>query len=73
MIDLKPCPFCGGEAQMKFGIDGDVSCIWCKSCKAMTHWTAIKTQGHEPFGVAMDKYAAAWNQRVADEMEDDLK
>lgn len=61
MIDLKPCPFCGGEARME-SVDLGVFWVECKNCYAET--ICADTE---------DEAAAAWNRRVTDEMEDDLK
>lgn len=43
MTNLKPCPFCGGEAELK---DGNLYCdktfyVKCKNCKAMTDRTLV--------------------------------
>lgn len=32
-IELKPCPFCGGEARWYFG-DHDMNGVVCKKCHA---------------------------------------
>ena len=60
---LKPCPFCGGEVFMSHGIDGSPSGIMCKKCRAFVRWSKIQSKKNEAFGVAMNKYAEAWNRR----------
>ena len=61
MTELKPCPFCGGEAGIyfhsvlneKYISEIDAVCVFCKHCDAMT----------KPFSnkeVAIE----AWNRRV---------
>lgn len=62
--DLKPCPFCGGEAKISidpYGIKDDWGRYWaftvvCQRCAA--------TSGLG-FNVAM--IANAWNRRVTDD------
>ena len=55
MIELKPCPFCGGEAEIK--TTASKVCAWgkCKFCGA---------EG----AVSEDENSAkeAWNRRVAE-------
>ena len=64
MIELKRCPFCGGEAKMEvLHKMANTHGVFCMTCKAQS-WQFFCTE---------DDAAAAWNQRVTDEMEDDLK
>lgn len=59
--ELKPCPFCGGEAYIENydpydGYQGDLS-LWrikCRKCK-------VEIERREK-----EKCAAAWNRRVSD-------
>ena len=60
-IELKPCPFCGGEAKCKEvleGINGDFSCykiIRCKECGVEV------TSG---YCYEKDDIEEKWNRRV---------
>ena len=55
-VELKSCPFCGGEAVLKIGLaertDGEVHCSACGS-----------STGNYP---AEAEAIAAWNTRVGD-------
>lgn len=52
MSELKPCPFCGGEAELT-GFDAPEFWVWCPNCKA-------STDAHTCKGGAID----AWNTRA---------
>ena len=52
--DLKPCPFCGGEASMRY-VCGEYF-VLCKSCS-----------GSGTIVNAEKKAAEAWNRRVNNE------
>lgn len=62
MDNLKPCPFCGGEAEHEIFDDGFfIYCrVECKPCGVMM--TKAYTTGNE--GIT------AWNRRVNDEQAD---
>lgn len=50
---LKPCPFCGGDAQMCYGLD-PYSYVMCLDCEAESHdWASER------------ETAAAWNRRAS--------
>lgn len=38
MTNLKPCPFCGGEAEVTHEIDGFCT-VECVKCGALVEWT----------------------------------
>lgn len=53
MTDLKPCPFCGGDAHVKYAGPG-CNFGWCPNCGASTD------DGTE------ERAIAAWNRRAPD-------
>ena len=61
MIELKPCPFCGGEAtslRQKLVHTEPLYSIVCKSCGASTLWQPTLSDAEEK-----------WNRRVKDDAE----
>ena len=56
MTDLKPCPFCGGEASVQTTYGYGVSEAFCLDCGAHT--------GHPPGGCTEAEAIAAWNARA---------
>ena len=69
--ELKPCPFCGGEAKMKHGYPGKqckslrqafVQCVKC-GCRTVTY----KQLAYQAWS-DVDRHAAeVWNRRCNDE------
>ena len=61
--ELKPCPFCGGEAEMQCELE--IYCVMCTECNA--HGTTVDNwhEGDEAYSEAI----AAWNRREKDEEE----
>lgn len=66
-IKLKPCPFCGGEAEWYrtkrdkrkvFGIYHMIATIKCKSCTAEVHQAGYDADK------AFENAANIWNRRV---------
>lgn len=53
--DLKPCPFCGGEAHLSNWSDG--AYVWCEC--------GVKTEVYLHSG-CVDKAVEAWNRRTDD-------
>lgn len=65
MSELKPCPFCGGEAEMHYGvISEDNTPHWydasCKDEKCRGYATVC-------FSNTKEKAIEAWNRRVNDD------
>lgn len=60
---LKPCPFCGGEAELH--CDLDIYAVICSKCGA---WGATVDDWHEGDNAAKDAIAA-WNRRAQPENE----
>ena len=60
--ELKPCPFCGGDASIGNGLkghDGDYYFVNCTDCLASTNLLIV--EGNE---LTRDAAIAAWNTRA---------
>ena len=57
-IKLKPCPFCGGEAEIFVSDVTDRAVVYCKGCDAQIQ---IKPNEEEAI--------EAWNERVSEVAE----
>lgn len=76
MIPLKPCPFCGADAEMKWVLDDvgfqnghggkamRVSCSRDGECPSPT-WTEVCSE-HEDDAACLDSVTSFWNTRAAD-------
>lgn len=53
MSELKECPMCGGEAELRFSNDKGSVCITCKKCRCKTPYFRAQHTAHK----------AAWNTR----------
>lgn len=61
MTELKPCPFCGGEAELLENVPYCTIRVQCKKC-------GIKTRVM-PSNLGENYAASKWNRRVNDEQE----
>ena len=72
MTNLKPCPFCGGEAEINREQDIHLDCeiVWveCKECNAKSKFYAIGVHKIPPRAKMSDDCFApvryAWNRRA---------
>ncbi len=71
MAELKPCPFCGGEAKLKHGFPGQQqqgmrqATVQCKTCGCRT--VTYRQFPYEPWK-NVDEYAIfVWNKRTAED------
>lgn len=67
MNELRKCPFCGGEAQIRTGITSSVpraskAIVICKSCNSSSDWFYDKELNGEFIMLAIE----AWNRRTDD-------
>lgn len=58
--DLKPCPFCGGEADIYYSNGEGIWKIMCKKCFLRVE------DGFKPRVVTKETLIAWWNERVGD-------
>lgn len=59
MNELKPCPFCGGEARLH--VDGGVRVI-CKKCNCQTITLVDGHWGTDVGGTAVSNVIEKWNR-----------
>ena len=65
MTELKPCPFCGGEAELKINsFHGSYKTVYviCKSCKTRTN-----NYGASIDYCAIDRAIELWNRRASND------
>jgi len=64
-LELKPCPFCGGRPTYNYDASMEPVGVYCVKCHAIIRFVRIRVKGdHEPFSVALEKIAEAWNRRA---------
>lgn len=63
MIDLKPCPFCGGKAYL---FVGDGVRVICPKCGAASMCLVDSMGANGPTGNATKSVIEAWNRRIAE-------
>ena len=57
MVELKPCPFCGGKSALYFGKGKRPYKCYCTECETMSTARSFRTN---------EEAAAAWNTRSDD-------
>ena len=68
MDDLKPCPFCGGQAMLITSPSLGIVYIQCKSCTAMVgrKRKIVSSMIGSEFFTSKEKAIEAWNRRADD-------
>jgi hypothetical protein len=68
LVELKPCPFCGGEANFSLGFAGMspvVSCVEC-NISITCHPIFNKYNGDYMKDKTFEKIKALWNRRSSE-------
>ena len=55
MSDLKPCPFCGGEAQCSEDLRFHISWVYCPGCGAASGYRNTEAEAIEAWNTRADK------------------
>ena len=73
MVELKKCPFCGGDAFRTFVVSADAFMVCCPNCGARTPQVFVRRRVHvadpiyswykEDADEAADFAAELWNRR----------
>lgn len=63
MIELKPCPFCGGAVTYVYDLDGIPNGIACMRCRIVTRFMRERLKPKENIGDLQGRMAMIWNRR----------
>lgn len=64
MVDLKPCPFCGGRrVDFAHNIEMEPDGIICFNCHIVVRYPRDHVKGGERFEAVMSRMAKIWNTR----------
>lgn len=73
-MKLKPCPFCGGEADLwaKYGKNGHFAFCQCAVCSASAKTVFIGLERPDDWGdsLAATRAVEAWNRRCTNAEQD---
>lgn len=69
MTDLKPCPFCGGEAELA-GVNAPEFWVWCPSCKASTAAHTGKQSAIEAWNTRAERTCVLEGEEYDDLLEE---
>jgi len=65
VIELKPCPFCGGKVDFMYDAEFLPSGIHCIKCHMLAGFYRVKPpKPHEPYERVLNEFAEAWNRRA---------
>lgn len=75
-IELKPCPFCGGEAHIRRTVDNRileyyVSCFTCGAETSRVAYLGDAIKDIDAITKAVNYVTKSWNRRVSEENQED--
>lgn len=64
MIELRPCPFCGGKVHYNYNINLEPDGVTCAHCMMIVRFARVKPiQKGESYGDVQKRIADCWNKR----------
>ena len=65
MMELKPCPFCGGKVDFNYNVELEPNGIHCIRCHMHAVFYRVKpARPREIYERVLNDYAEAWNRRA---------